>query len=152
MEHLTPEAFEAASGEYACVWETQFAHAEVTYKYGITKASLEKAASDERLALVNLPSVEALDAFVAFCAANETAVAPAGGPPMTLFLGPATFDEHETRLRRWLTESDASVASAVAAARAERDAGFARGAFDACLLYTSPSPRDLSTSRMPSSA
>jgi len=134
MEHLTPEAFEAASGEYACVWETQFAHAEVTYKYGITKASLEKAASDERLALVNLPSVEALDAFVAFCAANETAVAPAGGPPMTLFLGPATFDEHETRLRRWLTESDASVASAVAAARAERDAGFARGAFDAELV------------------
>ena len=26
------------------------------------------------------------------------------------------------------------------------------GVFDACLLYTSPSPRDLSTSRMPSSA
>ena len=26
------------------------------------------------------------------------------------------------------------------------------GAFDPCLLYTSPSPRDLSTSRMPSSA
>ena len=25
-------------------------------------------------------------------------------------------------------------------------------AFDGCLLYTSPSPRDLSTSRMPSSA
>ena len=27
-----------------------------------------------------------------------------------------------------------------------------RAAKDACLLYTSPSPRDLSTSRMPSSA
>jgi len=27
-----------------------------------------------------------------------------------------------------------------------------RGEFEACLLYTSPSPRDLSTSRMPSSA
>ena len=40
-----------------------------------------------RLALVNLPSVEALDAFVAFCAANQTAVAPAGGPP-ACFLGP----------------------------------------------------------------
>ena len=26
------------------------------------------------------------------------------------------------------------------------------GKFDGCLLYTSPSPRDLSTSRMPSSA
>ena len=28
----------------------------------------------------------------------------------------------------------------------------APGALDTCLLYTSPSPRDLSTSRMPSSA
>ena len=27
-----------------------------------------------------------------------------------------------------------------------------KGSLDACLLYTSPSPRDLSTSRMPSSA
>ena len=133
MEHLTPEAFDAASGELACVWETQFAHAEVTYKYGITKASLEKAASETRLALVNLPSVEALDAFVAFCAANETAIAPAGGPPMSLFLGPATFDEHEHRLRRWLTESDASVASAVAEAKAELDAGRESGAYDATL-------------------
>ena len=26
------------------------------------------------------------------------------------------------------------------------------GTYDCCLLYTSPSPRDLSTSRMPSSA
>ena len=136
MEHLTDEAFEAASGEYACIWETQFAHAEVTYKYGITKASLEKAASDEKLALVNLPSVEALDAFVAFCGANEAAVAPAGAPPMSLFLGPATFDEHEARLRRWLTESDASAASSAAAARAERDAGRARGAYDAELVIS----------------
>ena len=29
---------------------------------------------------------------------------------------------------------------------------FARSGFSSCLLYTSPSPRDLSTSRMPSSA
>ena len=32
------------------------------------------------------------------------------------------------------------------------EAGGVMGAFKACLLYTSPSPRDLSTSRMPSSA
>ena len=31
-------------------------------------------------------------------------------------------------------------------------AGSAKGVGMACLLYTSPSPRDLSTSRMPSSA
>ena len=82
---------------------------------------------------MNLPSVEALDAFVAFCAANETAVAPAGGPPMTLFLGPATFDEHETaqavadrvgRVRR--------VSGGGGAGGARR--GFARGAFDAELV------------------
>ena len=30
--------------------------------------------------------------------------------------------------------------------------GVGHGAWNACLLYTSPSPRDLSTSRMPSSA
>ena len=31
-------------------------------------------------------------------------------------------------------------------------AGLVKGASKGCLLYTSPSPRDLSTSRMPSSA
>ena len=38
--------------------------------------------------------------------------------------------------------------------RAKIDALAAKGATpaDTCLLYTSPSPRDLSTSRMPSSA
>ena len=32
------------------------------------------------------------------------------------------------------------------------DVGFINALLDTCLLYTSPSPRDLSTSRMPSSA
>ena len=32
------------------------------------------------------------------------------------------------------------------------DMGFSKQAAQTCLLYTSPSPRDLSTSRMPSSA
>ena len=36
--------------------------------------------------------------------------------------------------------------------RAEVDAFYAAGCSNGCLLYTSPSPRDLSTSRMPSSA
>ena len=34
----------------------------------------------------------------------------------------------------------------------ERKGRFQKGSFPTCLLYTSPSPRDLSTSRMPSSA
>ena len=41
---------------------------------------------------------------------------------------------------------EAMITAAVAAMRDEEDH------MDACLLYTSPSPRDLSTSRMPSSA
>ena len=47
-------------------------------------------------------------------------------------------------------------AQAVAAATGEwalaDDSGLSVDALDGCLLYTSPSPRDLSTSRMPSSA
>ena len=42
------------------------------------------------------------------------------------------------------------------AIRAPKDCDWINAAFDeladSCLLYTSPSPRDLSTSRMPSSA
>ena len=34
----------------------------------------------------------------------------------------------------------------------DRDYEYTRGHLYSCLLYTSPSPRDLSTSRMPSSA
>ena len=34
----------------------------------------------------------------------------------------------------------------------DRKISFNIGLFQSCLLYTSPSPRDLSTSRMPSSA
>ena len=38
------------------------------------------------------------------------------------------------------------------ASRAKGNGYFGEGKFEDCLLYTSPSPRDLSTSRMPSSA
>ena len=36
--------------------------------------------------------------------------------------------------------------------RVEQEQGYKPGEYEICLLYTSPSPRDLSTSRMPSSA
>ena len=47
-----------------------------------------------------------------------------------------------------------SVSNALVAAEAEGQVGhgFSRVKDYICLLYTSPSPRDLSTSRMPSSA
>ena len=72
--------------------------------------------------------------------------------------------------QQMLDEADAKVTSVDAADMAEqlgaedivmvdiRDPrelereGMIPDAFHACLLYTSPSPRDLSTSRMPSSA
>ena len=46
----------------------------------------------------------------------------------------------------------AAPAAAGAAAAAEDKDDFSIMLVSACLLYTSPSPRDLSTSRMPSSA
>ena len=45
-----------------------------------------------------------------------------------------------------------SVGTAQIADNAITNAKLADDAIDSCLLYTSPSPRDLSTSRMPSSA
>ena len=62
----------------------------------------------------------------------------------------------------WSDEDTANVRSAVAEftiegeLRAENQINIKRlmdiGSYRGCLLYTSPSPRDLSTSRMPSSA
>ena len=67
-------------------------------------------------------------------------VLPAGDDPLL-----RSFAERRPRLsanRQW-PERDLIVASI------QRVSG---GEWETCLLYTSPSPRDLSTSRMPSSA
>ena len=58
--------------------------------------------------------------------------------------------------RVWVVDDDQSIRWVLERAfqRAEIDVNSFESAEDAisCLLYTSPSPRDLSTSRMPSSA
>lgn len=132
MAHLSVDEFTAAEGEYACVWESQFAHSEVTYKYGITKSSLESAASDEKLVLINIPSVQTLDQFVSSCEGNGETMAPAGGC-MPLFLGPSTIEEHERRLREYLTESPESIASQVKVSEFEKKTGTTENIFDAFL-------------------
>ena len=63
MTRVSDVDFEAAHGDYACVWQTQFAHAEVIYKYAILKSSLNEAAQDEKLVLVNTPSVVRITRF-----------------------------------------------------------------------------------------
>ena len=50
------------------------------------------------------------------------------------------------------TARDSFLASGVVAPMAELNATEGGDFVNVCLLYTSPSPRDLSTSRMPSSA
>ena len=45
-----------------------------------------------------------------------------------------------------------SICDALLGATGKKDLGFYFPSNSTCLLYTSPSPRDLSTSRMPSSA
>ena len=135
--------FDARAGEFAVTWTSQFTHEDpevgVTYRYGITSASVEAAARDERLLLVNLPSLEACEAFAATCAANEATMMPGrvgvpdGKPPLSVFAGPATIEEHERRLRAWLTESEESLDAILEVSRAEREAGEREGVYDAAL-------------------
>ena len=137
MEHVSREDFEAAADDFAVTWETQFAHETMTHTYGITRESLESAAADEKLCLVNLPSVEAHDAFAAFCASNEATAMPGrmkvpdGKPPLSVFVGPSTIEEHERRLRAWLTESEASLDAMMADAARVKAEGDAERLFDA---------------------
>ena len=60
------------------------------------------------------------------------------------------FDERPPRYTRALLETLALIAYRQPITRTEIEE--VRGVSVSCLLYTSPSPRDLSTSRMPSSA
>ena len=64
---------------------------------------------------------------------------PAEGIPVTLFDG-------EKEVGRGITNADGRVTDLV-----PEGTSMMAGTYH-CLLYTSPSPRDLSTSRMPSSA
>ena len=145
--------FDARAGEFAVTWTSQFTHEDpevgVTYRYGITSASVEAAARDERLLLVNLPSLEACEAFAATCAANEATMMPGrvgvpdGKPPLSVFAGPATIEEHERRLRAWLTESEESLDAILAVSRAEREAGEREGVYDAALRMDGDADADV---------
>ena len=52
----------------------------------------------------------------------------------------------------YIKKFETTISSGLEAAQKELAAAIESGNAEACLLYTSPSPRDLSTSRMPSSA
>ena len=55
-------------------------------------------------------------------------------------------DRLDFRTREW------TINQLIAAGNPQTDIGKARAIYNACLLYTSPSPRDRTRSRMPSSA
>ena len=79
-------------------------------------------------------SQETLDSFMSFCA-SDTSVAPAGGA-MAIFLGPATVEEHEKRLRAYMTESKESIAAQVLVAEQDLKQGVDSQVFDAFLTVT----------------
>ena len=66
----------------------------------------------------------------------------------------ATGDIDKPQYDRLMLELQQSLLADISEAEKEElaQARFEAGKSDVCLLYTSPSPRDLSTSRMPSSA
>ena len=71
-----------------------------------------------------------------------------------------TTKQYEVYLKRWeqfcqsqgINRFDASVENGIDFLATLFTSGLGYSAINTCLLYTSPSPRDLSTSRMPSSA
>jgi len=60
-----------------------------------------------------------------------------------------TLMDKVLQLRRHVIQR---AAAGIPVTRVCREVGISRALFYRCLLYISPSPRDLSTSRMPSSA
>ena len=56
---------------------------------------------------------------------------PDGKPPLSVFVGPSTIEEHERRLRAWLTESEASLDAMMADAARVKAEGDAERLFDA---------------------
>ena len=74
------------------------------------------------------------------------------------FVGDDTFTnvvsvrEAEVFFRSYVAEHSAAIPADVSGTDTGGDVIVAGGDVGSCLLYTSPSPRDLSTSRMPSSA
>ena len=106
-----------------------------------------------------------LDLVAAALARELTGARPMGGEPVRsiatdtrtladgdcfVALSGERFDAHE-----FLAQAVASGASALVVCRPERAAGLGVPVYavrDTCLLYTSPSPRDRTRSRMPSSA
>ena len=72
---------------------------------------------------------------------------------MALKAGSIRFNTDSSQMEIW----DGNQWTGILATSPEEQTGVTRGviavgADNTCLLYTSPSPRDLSTSRMPSSA
>ena len=122
MTHVSDADFDAAvgAGEYAVTWTDQFVHETLVYRYAIPKETLEEAARDEKLCLCVLPTAAASDAF------KESRE----GDVMSLYLGPATIETYEERLRAWLRESDESIEKMMKAAAETRHRGFTDGLFD----------------------
>ena len=72
------------------------------------------------------------------------------GPPTTDTDGDGIPDVHETIFEEWVNFSAVDGRLVSMEGMDKEDASDAN--FDTCLLYTSPSPRDATLSRMPSSA
>ena len=70
---------------------------------------------------------------------------------MVLKMGAHCYDKERYPEGPWCKKGDWVIFARYAGSRIQIDGGEVRLLND-CLLYTSPSPRDLSTSRMPSSA
>ena len=138
--------FARRDGEFAVTWTSQFTHEDpevgVTYRYGITSARSRSASPKEQRGsgLVRRRSAAQRPIFNgrsdvrgAHTQVELDAELDRGRKPLSVFAGPATIEEHERRLRAWLTESEESLDAILAVSRAEREAGEREGVYDAAL-------------------
>ena len=101
------------AGEFATTWKDLYKHETCTYKYAITKASLDEAKEKGLLCVCDVPTAAMADQI------KEKY----GDETMAIYVGPATLEEYERRLREYFTETDRDLEERLIAAEAEKKRG-----------------------------
>ena len=130
MKHVTKDEWTAmeGAGEFATTWKDLYKHETCTYKYAITKASLDEAKEKELLCVCDVPTAAMADQI------KEKY----GDETMAIFVGPATIEEYERRLREYFTETDRDLEERLIAAEAEKKRGLDSGLWQSTICLDDP--------------
>ena len=116
------------AGEFATTWKDLYKHETCTYKYAITKASLDEAKEKGLLCVCDVPTAAMADQI------KEKY----GDETMAIYVGPATLEEYERRLREYFTETDRDLEERLIAAEAEKKRGLDSGLWQSTICLDDP--------------